>query len=282
MLVRRDFWRSLIQPLTQSRCCISTCWDKPWLWPLKIPRNSKSTTSLWKPVPGLHHPPSEKGCNFVQPEFSMVPFVAIALLLILSARAESACLHCLYSSHLAVAEDSSQMVPDFTLPEKIGSKGCPGWKCEYFRLKRTPKDLSLTPCSLQDILPQNLMSQSIIWTPLLGQGAQMCPVLGPLEPTRISCVQHGEPWPLHPPAPGCGQTLPKAPDWPGQLPLELPLAHCWRCWSKICPWEVFMDSPKWKAYGGKLPYKNFNTEVSHPEHPIFCILEIDCSNLSSN
>lgn len=49
MLVRRDFWRSLVQPLTQNRYCTSTCWDKPWLWPLKIPRNSKSTTSLWKP-----------------------------------------------------------------------------------------------------------------------------------------------------------------------------------------------------------------------------------------
>lgn len=43
-----------------------------------------------------------------------------------------------------------------------------------------------------------------------------------------------------------------------------------------------MNSHEWRAYGGKLPYKNLNAEVSHPEHPIFCILEIDCSNLSSN
>lgn len=109
-----------------------------------MPKNSKSTTSLWKPVPGLHHPPSEKDCRFVQPKFSMMPFVAIALLPILSARAESVCLHCLYNSHLAVAEDSSQMVSDFALPEKTGLKGCPGWKwgllSQNHRISQVEKD----------------------------------------------------------------------------------------------------------------------------------------------
>lgn len=144
MLVRRDFWRSLVQPLTQSRYCTNACWDKPWLWPLKMPKNSKSTTSLWKPVPGLHHSPSEKGCNFVRPEFFMMSFVAIALLVILSARAESVCLHCLYNSHLAVAEDSSQMVSDFALPEKTGQKVFPGWKwglwSQNHRISQVEKD----------------------------------------------------------------------------------------------------------------------------------------------
>lgn len=130
MLVRRDFWRSLVQPLTQNRYCTSTCWYKPWLWPLKIPRNSKSTTSLWKPHAWTSSPYKwkKKNCHFVQPEVPMVPFVVIALLLIPSAWAESVCLHCLYSSHLAVTEDSSQMVPDFALPEKTGPEGCPGCK----------------------------------------------------------------------------------------------------------------------------------------------------------
>lgn len=31
VLVRRDFWRSLVQTPTKSRYSTSTCWEKPWL-----------------------------------------------------------------------------------------------------------------------------------------------------------------------------------------------------------------------------------------------------------
>lgn len=80
MLVRRDLWRSVVQPPTERRTVTSARAGQLWLHVAasrKLPRTD--IHHLWQPVPVLQQPPREEILPAVPPELPKLKSVATAL-----------------------------------------------------------------------------------------------------------------------------------------------------------------------------------------------------------